>query len=173
MADGQKLAFAPEFDAAFSNAALHWMLDKSAVAAGVFAALTPGGRFVGEMGGDGNVAAIWRAVRAELAARGHTPRPQDTHWYPTIADFTDTYGAAGFVSIEAQLLPRPTPLPTGISGWVRTFRSGLMDSEGLSLDEQEAIGRGVEQRLEGVLRQPDGSWIADYVRLRFSMRKPA
>ena len=172
VADGQQLDFGPDFDAAFSNAALHWMLDANAVAAGVFAALKPGARFVGEMGGDGNVAAIWRAVRAELAARGHTPRSQDTHWYPTVDDFTGTYAAAGFVEIDARLIPRPTPLPTGIGGWVRTFRSGLMDTDGLSPDEQEAIGAAVERRLEGTLRQPDGSWVADYVRLRFSMRKP-
>jgi trans-aconitate methyltransferase len=171
--DGQALAFGPEFDAAFSNAALHWMLDKRGVAGGVFAALKPGGRFVGEMGGEGNVATIWAAVRAELAQRGHAVRPQDTHWYPSIEDFTAVYAEAGFVDIEARLIPRPTPLPTGVAGWVRTFRSGLMDADGIPEDEQAAIGEAVERRTEAALRQPDGSWVADYVRLRFSMRKPA
>lgn len=173
VADGQALNFDEEFDAAFSNAALHWMLDASAVAAGVFRALRPGGRFVGEMGGAGNVAAIWRAVRAELSARGHAPRPQDTHWYPDVADFTSIYAAAGFVAIEAELIPRPTPLPTGVAGWVRTFRSGLMDAENIPDPEQADIAAAVERRLEAELRQPDGSWIADYIRLRFTMRKPA
>ena len=167
----QALAFGPEFDAAFSNAALHWMLDKAAVARGVFAALKPGGRFVGELGGDGNVATIWRAVRAVLAERGHPVRERDTHWYPTVADFTATYAAAGFVAIDAQLIPRPTPLPTGVAGWVRTFRSGLMDTDGIPADEQEAIAAEVERRLEPELHGPDG-WTADYVRLRFTMRKP-
>ena len=131
VADAQTLDVAPEYDAAFSNAALHWMLDKAAVARGVFAALRPGGRFVGEMGGEGNVATIWRAVRAELAARGRVSRPQDTHWYPSVADFTAVYAAASFVDIEARLIPRPTPLPTGVAGWVRTFRTGLMDAGGI------------------------------------------
>ncbi|PXA87429.1 SAM-dependent methyltransferase [Nostoc sp. 3335mG] len=171
--DGQKLVFGPEFDAAFSNAALHWMLDKQGVANGVFAALKPGGRFVGEMGGEGNVATIWAAVREELAERGHPVRPQDTHWYPSIEDFTVTYTAAGFTDIEARLIPRPTPLPTGVAGWVRTFRSGLMNADGIPEAEQAAIGEAVERRTESTLRQPDGSWLADYVRLRFSMRKPA
>jgi SAM-dependent methyltransferase len=170
--NGQALDFSPDFDAAFTNAALHWMLDKQGVASGVFRALKPGGRFVGEMGGEGNVATIWRGVRAELAARGHPVRPQDTHWYPSVADFTAVYTAAGFTDIDAALIPRPTPLPTGVAGWVRTFRSGLMDADGIPVAEQEAIAEAVQRRLEPELRQPDGGWIADYVRLRFTMRKP-
>lgn len=170
--DCQALTFQGAFDAAFSNAALHWMLDKAAVAQGVLRALKPGGRFVGEMGGEGNVASIWAAVRAELAARGRPVRQQDTHWYPSIADFSAVYAAAGFADIEAQLIPRPTPLPTGVAGWVKTFRSGLMDADNIPAEEQAQIGQAVERRLESTLRQPDGSWIADYVRLRFTMRKP-
>jgi trans-aconitate methyltransferase len=171
VADGQALAFGPEFDAAFSNAALHWMLEPAAVAAGVFAALKPGGRFVGEMGGHGNVAAIWRAVHAVLAERGHPVREQDTHWYPTPDAFAAIYAAAGFADIHAELIPRPTPLATGIAGWVMTFRSGLFDIDAIPSDEQQAIAIAVEQRLETELHGPDG-WVADYVRLRFTMRKP-
>lgn len=173
VADCQALDLEPSFDAAFSNAALHWMLDGTGVAAGVFRALRPGGRFVGEMGGAGNVASIWAAVRAELAERGHPVRDEDTHWYPTIEAFTAVYAAAGFVDIEARLIPRPTPLPTGIVGWIRTFRSGLMDIEAIPADEQEAIAAAAERRLESTLGQPDGGWVADYVRLRFTMRTPA
>ena len=169
--DAQALPFGPEFDAAFSNAALHWMLDKGAVARGVFAALKPDGRFVGEMGGDGNVAAIWAAVHAELSARGHPIREQDTHWYPTVEDFTATYEAAGFTDVEARLIPRPTPLPTGVAGWVRTFRAGLMDIDGIPPGEQASIAEAVERRCEPTLHGSDG-WVADYVRLRFTMRKP-
>ncbi|MFN9934070.1 MAG: class I SAM-dependent methyltransferase [Cyanobacteriota bacterium] len=68
--DGQALAFANEFDAVFTNAALHWMPDPEAVIAGVWNALRPGGRFVGECGGHGNVAAIVAALDAALASRG-------------------------------------------------------------------------------------------------------
>ena len=171
VSDGQSLAFDGEFDAAFSNAALHWMLDKAAVAAGVFRALKPGGRFVGEMGGHGNVATIWRGLREELAKRGHAI-PGETHWYPTIEDFAATYGTAGFVDIDAQLIPRPTPLPAGVAGWLRTFRAGLMDHAGIGDAEQAEIATAVEARLAPELRQPDGTWLADYVRLRFTMRKP-
>ena len=171
VADGQALNFDREFDAAFSNAALHWMLDKAAVAAGVFRALKPGGRFVGEMGGHGNVATIWRGLREELAERGHAI-PGETHWYPTIEDFAATYGATGFVDIDARLIPRPTLLPAGVAGWLRTFRAGLMDHAGIGDDEQAEIAAGVEARLAPELQQPEGSWLADYIRLRFTMRKP-
>jgi SAM-dependent methyltransferase len=170
--DGQALVLGPAFDAVFSNAALHWMLDTHGVAKGVFAALKPGGRFVGEMGGAGNVATIWGAVREELVARGYPPTGE-THWYPTIEDFTAVYAAAGFTDIDARLIPRPTPLPSGVAGWVKTFRSGLMNADGVPEDVQTEIGEAVERRTETALRQPDGSWLADYVRLRFSMRKPA
>jgi trans-aconitate methyltransferase len=171
--DGQALTFDAEFDAAFSNAALHWMLDAAAVARGVFAALKPGGRFVGEMGGAGNVAAIWQAMDAELAARGLVLPQAHVHWYPGIKDFTAVYAAAGFADVYARLIDRPTPLPTGVFGWVLTFFVGLMTDLGLSGADQSAIADAVEQRLAPTLRQPDGEWVAPYVRLRFTMRKPA
>ncbi|MGN6374985.1 MAG: class I SAM-dependent methyltransferase [Sphingomonas sp.] len=170
--DGEALTFSGEFDAAFSNAALHWMTDAPAVAAGVFAALRPGGRFVGEMGGEGNVAGVWRAMRAELAARGLRPAPQNSHWYPSPAAFAEVYGAAGFVEIDARLIPRPTPLPTGVVGWLRTFGAGLLDVDAVPEDQREAIYAAVERRLEPDFLQADGTWVADYVRLRFTMRKP-
>lgn len=173
VADGQALDFLLEFDAVFSNAALHWMLDMHAVAAGLFRALKAGGRFVGEMGGDGNVEQLRVALYAELRDRGHTLPDADPQWFPTPEAFADVYAAAGFVDIEAELIPRPTPLPAGVAGWIRTFRGGFMTMLGLGEGEQADVAQAVEKRLERVLRQPDGSWIADYVRLRFKMRKPS
>ncbi len=169
--DGERLAFNGEFDAAFSNAALHWMLDGAAVAAGVHRALKPGARFVGEMGGHGNVATLRAGLRAELVARGYPVPGQDPQWYPTVESFTAIYAAAGFIDIKAQLIPRPTPLPAGVSGWLRTFRAGFMDTANVPDDEQAEVAAAVEARLADQLRQPDGGWFADYVRLRFTMRK--
>src|ERR671921_50380 len=70
-----------QFDAAFSNAALHWMLDPDAVASGVFAVIKPGGRFVGEMGGQGNIATLRSGIRAELSERGYAVPADDPQWY--------------------------------------------------------------------------------------------
>jgi trans-aconitate methyltransferase len=171
--DGQALVFGPEFDAAFSNAALHWMLDAPAVAKGVFAALKPGGRFVGEMGGQGNIAALRAALHAELRARGYRTDDRDPQWYAAPDEFVAIYEAAGFTDIAATLIPRPTLLPAGVADWVRTFRTGFLDAAGVPEAERGDVALAVERRLETAFRQPDGSWLADYVRLRFSMRKPA
>jgi len=170
--DGQRLDFLPQFDAVFSNAALHWMLDPSAVAQGVFRALKPGGRFVGEMGGAGNIATLRAALHVELAERGYAMPGGDPQWYASAEEFTAVYQAAGFVDVNAHLIPRPTPLPAGVAGWLKTFRTGFLDAAGVPDEEQPAVAEAVERRLEPLFRQPDGSWLADYVRLRFSMRKP-
>lgn len=172
IADGQALGFESLFDAVFSNAALHWMLDGAAVARGVFRALKPGGRFVGEMGGAGNVATLRAGLYAELEARGYRRPADDPQWYPTPEEFGAVYQAAGFGDIDARLIPRPTPLPHGAAEWLMTFRGGFMAALGIAPDEQRAIAQAVETQLAPALRQRDGSWIADYVRLRFAMRKP-
>ena len=159
------------FDAAFSNAALHWMPDPAAVARGVFSVLKPGGRFVGEMGGEGNLATLRAALRDELSARGYAVPADDPQWYAGIDEFTRVYRDAGFERIEARLISRETDLPAGFQPWVLTFRSGLMDVAGVPEGERVAVAEGVERRVAATLQRPDGSWFADYVRLRFSVRK--
>jgi len=161
-----------QFDAVFSNAALHWMLDPDAVATGILRALKGGGRFVGEMGGEGNLAILRQGLRDELVARGYAMPAQDPAWYAGVEEFTRLYLIAGFEGIRAQLIPRPTPLPGGVRDWVKTFRAGLMDVAMVPEWERDDVAAAVEARLAPDLRQPDGSWCADYVRLRFSMRKP-
>ena len=161
-----------QFDAAFSNAALHWMLDPAAVARGVFKLLRSGGRFVGEMGGEGNLAILRRGLRDELTERGYSLPADDPQWYAGQADFEAVYGGAGFTGIETQLVARPTPLPAGISGWIKTFRSGLLDIAGVPEDEREEIAVAAERRLAPELQKEDGTFFADYVRLRFRMHKP-
>ncbi len=168
---GQALRFGA-FDAVFSNAALHWMLDPDAVASGVFKMLRAGGRFVGEMGGEGNIATLRQGIRDELTARCYPVPPQDPQWYPGVEEFVRLYGCAGFVEIQAQLIPRVTPLANGVAAWVKTFRSGWLDAAQVPEAERGAVAAAVEQRLAPKLRSPDGSWFADYVRLRFKMRKP-
>lgn len=172
VADGQALDFDSAFDAAFSNAALHWMLDPDAVARGVFRALKPGGRFVGEQGGAGNIAKLRGALRDVLIARGYPVPAEDPQWYASPEEFTRVYRAAGFADIEAWLIDRPTPLPAGAAAWYKTFRAGFLDSAQVPESEIEAVTAEAEARAAPALKQPDGRWIADYVRLRFTMRKP-
>ena len=170
--EGQSARFG-QFDAAFSNAALHWMLDPDAVACGVFAVLKPGGRFAGEMGGEGNIATLRDGIRAELTERGYAVPTEDPQWYPSCEEFVRLYACAGFTGIQVWLIPRPTPLPAGVAAWVKTFRAGMLDVAGVLPADRDEVAAAVEARLQPKLQQPDGSWIADYVRLRFTMRKPA
>ncbi|HEX8381112.1 MAG TPA: class I SAM-dependent methyltransferase [Allosphingosinicella sp.] len=170
--EGQVARFG-HFDAAFSNAALHWMLDPDAVASGVFAILKPGGRFVGEMGGAGNIASLRSGIREELGGRGYALPAEDPQWYPTCEEFVRLYACAGFTGIQAQLIPRPTALPAGgVAAWVKTFRAGMLDIAGVAAADRDEVAAAVEARVRPRLQQPDGSWVADYVRLRFTMRKP-
>jgi SAM-dependent methyltransferase len=161
-----------QFDAAFSNAALHWMLDPDAVATGIFKGLKEGGRFVGEMGGEGNLAVLRQALRYVLTERGYHMPVQDPAWYASVETFTRLYCIAGFCEVRAELIPRPTPLPGGAADWVKTFRAGVMDLAMVPEWERDEIAAAVEARVAPALRLPDGSFCADYVRLRFSMRKP-
>ena len=171
--DAAAMRFDTEFDAVFSNAAIHWMLDRQAVAAAIFRALKPGGRFAGEMGADGNIATLRRGIRDELEARGYPVPAEDPQWYPTVEQFRGVYGPAGFTDIDARIIPRETELASGIAEWVKTFRAGWLDAAQVPEAERDEVAAAIERRLEPQLRRPDGSWFADYVRLRFIMRKPA
>lgn len=162
--DSADMHFDGEFDAAFSNAALHWMLDKHAVAAGVFQALKAGGRFAGEMGGEGNLKRLREALDEELVIRGYAPPAEASNWYASAQQFADVYEKAGFDHIDARLIDRPTPLEHGVAAWVTTFRKGWLDRAQVPELERADIGAAVANRI--------GSNIADYVRLRFIMRKP-
>jgi trans-aconitate methyltransferase len=169
--DGQRLTFDAEFDAVFSNAALHWMPDGAAVIAGVCRALKPGGRFVGEMGGHGNIAAIVTALNVALTARG-LDASRMRRWYPTAARYAEMLAAGGFTVQRADLIPRPTFLPTGMQGWLRTFADPMLGD--LPAAGRAALLAEVEHLLAPALRTDRGEWIADYVRLRFrATKKPA
>jgi SAM-dependent methyltransferase len=135
------------FDAVFSNAALHWMLDADAVASAMSRALKPGGRFVAEMGGRGNIAAIEAAIRS------------DTHnYYPTIGEYSSLLEKHDFEVRMMTLFDRPTRLDGGEAGlreWVETFRA----------DNTRPMAE-VEDELRPALFR-EGAWHADYRRLRF------
>ena len=171
--DGRQLDFDAEFDAVFSNAALHWMPPAERVAAGVFRALKPGGRFVGEFGGHGNIAAIRTAVRGVLMLRGYRVPPVEDNYYPTAEEWRALLEAAGFEVASADIIHRPTPLPSGMSAWLYTFRSGFIDAAGVPEAERGQVIEDTRALLRPILADSAGNWFADYVRLRFEARKPA
>jgi len=125
------------------------------------------------MGGEGNLATLRRGLRDELTTRGYRMPDQDPAWYASVEAFTRLYCVAGFCEVRADLIDRPTPLPGGIADWVRTFRAGLLDMAMVPEWERDGLAAAVEARVAPALRQADGTFCADYVRLRFSMRKRA
>jgi trans-aconitate methyltransferase len=167
--DGGALDFVAEFDAVFSNAALHWMLDADAVIAGVWRALRPGGRFVAEFGGLGCVAKIRRALQIALARRGLDAEAFDPWYFPSDRQYAARLEAAGFKLRTIALIERPTPLPTAIDAWLETFAQSFLAA--VSSEERGALLAEVRALLEPELRGPNG-WVADYVRLRFAADKP-
>ena len=166
--DGQALGFDAEFDAVFSNAALHWMKRGEDVIAGVARALRPGGRFVGEFGGKGNVAAIVAALNTARGRRGLAPLEP---WFnPGPEEYSTMLRARGFEVATMMHFPRPTPLPGSVRAWLETFASAFVadvakDEAGRMLDE-------ATDALRPALLGPDATWRVDYVRLRFAARKP-
>jgi SAM-dependent methyltransferase len=161
----EDMQFFAEFDAAFSNAALHWVLEKEQAARAIFRALKPGSRFAGEMGGEGNLEKLREALDEELIIRGYVPPVEASNWYASPDEFARVYEAAGFDEIDARLIERPTPIEHGVAEWVTTFRRGWLDRAQVPENERAEIAAAIADRV--------GSNVADYVRLRFIMRKPA
>ena len=162
--DAADLKFGEAFEAVFSNATLHWVLDKERAARAIWFALKAGGRFAGEMGGEGNLLKLREALDEELVIRGYLPPVEASNWYASPEEFAAVYETAGFEQIDARLIERPTPIDHGVDQWVTTFRKGWLDRAAVPEDERSEIATAVADRV--------GSNIADYVRLRFIMRKP-
>lgn len=169
VADAENLHLPPAFDAVFSNAALHWMKKPDAVIAGVWRALRPGGRFVAEMGGAGNVSACVAALTAAVSRHGIDPAPLNPWYFPTPEDYSEKLEAAGFAVRHIALFPRPTPLPTRLADWFDTFGEAFLAA--VPPAERAAVREEAEALAAPALRKPDGSWCADYVRLRFAAVK--
>lgn len=165
-----EMQFGGEFDAVFSNAALHWVpcQEQAQALERIASALRPGGRFVAEMGGQGNIAAIRTALQAVLEPLGIDAEAEAASCFPAPAEQRARLEGAGFTVERIELIPRPTPLPGGTEGmhrWLETFRNGVLDR--LPPGERERAVTDVVRLLRPVLSEASGGWTADYVRLRF------
>ena len=170
-ADLTNLPYLGDFDAVFSNAALHWVTRGSqpALLASVHRALRPGGRFVAEMGGLGNIAAIRTALASVLAPYQLDSEALAASFFPSPGHYRTLLEAAGFTVQSIDLIPRPTPLPGGPDGmthWLETFRNGVLDT--LPPPARAYALATTVDLLRPILFDPSSdSWSADYVRLRF------
>ena len=167
--DGQQLTFENEFDAVFSNAAMHWMNRPDDVIGGVRRALKPDGRFVSELGGSGCVRTIESTLLDLLVARGVTEKDISPWYFPTDKEYRSLLETQGFRVDYIALIPRPTPLPGDVSAWLETFAESFTNR--LPESDRPAFLEEVRESLRPKLCDADGLWTADYVRLRFAAVK--
>ncbi len=167
--DGHGLTFENEFDAVFSNAALHWMGLPDKVIAGVRRALKPGGRFVAECGGHGCVHTIVTALTEALKLRGLWEEGVNPWYFPTDQEYRERLTRQGFDVSYIALIPRPTPLPGDIGGWLETFAESFT-SRVLEADRPGFLDE-VREVMKPALCDENGDWTADYIRLRFAAVK--
>jgi len=167
--NGENLQFNCQFDAVFSNAALHWMPDYHAVISGVNRALRDKGRFVGEFGGQGNISALIEAMQALFAQHPEFGEFKHPWFFPSATEYQQALEARGFQVSYMELIPRPTPLKTGVREWLKIFARQI--TEGLNEEQKETFYQEAESLLKPVLYTEEDGWVADYVRLRFAASK--
>jgi trans-aconitate methyltransferase len=171
--DAREIPFPEQFDAVFSNATLHWITEPERVITGIAKVLRPGGRFVAEFGGKGNVGELVTAVQRAWANLG-LPGPLENPWYyPGIAEYSGLLERHGLEVTFANLFERPTPLEDGERGlrnWLEMF--GGIFLEQLSPQQREQAVTAVEREARPALWR-DGHWVMDYRRLRVVAHKPA
>ncbi len=170
VADGQDLTYLAEFDAVFSNAALHWMPRATDVLRGVERALVPGGRFVAEFGGAGCVQTVVNAVGEILREWAIDPAPYLSWFFPSPGRYAGLLESSGLVPRELRYFERPTPVAgvDGLGVWLGIFQAELMRALG---DRWPELCRKASERCHGALFR-DGQWWLDYVRLRVVATKP-
>jgi len=157
------LNYRNEFDAVFSNATLHWVKTPKQALQSIYQALKPGGRFIAEFGGKGNVQKITDELIQQL---GTSYQSEQFPWYyPSIGEYTSLMEQVGFRVTHAQHFDRPTPLngENGLRNWIEMFATSMLD--GLTPEAKERIITESTQNLREVLYH-NGAWIADYKRIR-------
>jgi trans-aconitate methyltransferase len=166
-ADARDFQVEQPLDAVFSNAVLHWIKPPDAAIDCVEKALKPGGRFVAEFGGKGNVGAIARALLNVLSEIGCSePQALNPWYFPSIGEYALLLEKRGFDVGYAVLFDRPTPLEGGSAGmvnWIEMFAGGFL--AGLSPEVRSQVINAVVENLRPALYRDD-NWIADYRRIR-------
>ena len=172
--DARHLRFEQQFDAVFSNAVLHWIVEPELVVRGVAKALKPGGRFVAEFGGKGNVSRLLDAINRTYANFGIAGGLADNTWYyPSVAEYATLLEKEGLEVREAKLFDRPTRLEDGEKGleiWIRMFVKFALDR--FPAERQQEFLREIEKQARPKLFR-NGNWELDYRRLRIAAWKQA
>lgn len=165
--DATKLDFCEQFDAVYSNAVLHWIKEPQKVLKSVYAAIKPGGRFIAEFGGKGNVKSITDTVINIIKQMGYKLSENDFPWYfPSLGQYAFLMEQTGFTVTYAAYFDRPTKLADGDKGlqnWINMFSRSFINQ--LPDHSRDKIYKEAEDALR-CKSYKDGSWFADYKRLR-------
>lgn len=165
--DARNFHFEEPFDAVFSNATLHWIKEPEQVISCIWKALKPGGRFVAEFGGKGNIKKIATAINNALEATGYPASPELNPWYfPSIGEYATLLEKQGFSVTYATLFERPTRLEDGEKGlqnWIEMFANSILQA--IPATKRSSFIQQIENQLRPELYR-DGTWFADYKRIR-------
>lgn len=172
VADATNFHFEELFDAVFSNATLHWIKEPERVISCIWKALKSGGRFVAEFGGKGNIKAITTAINNALEAAENPVTPELNPWYfPNIGEYTTLLEKQGFSVTYATLFERPTALEDGEQGlqnWLEMFANNFLQA--IPANKRSSVIQTIENQLRPQIYR-DGTWFADYKRIRVVARK--
>lgn len=163
-ADASSFTFKEPFDAIFSNAALHWVTDAEHAVRCMSQALRPGGRFVIEMGGKGNIQTLISALFKALE-KFDCYDASHRWFFPSIGEYASMLEQHRIEVTSAWLFDRPTKLEgeNAIVDWFTIF------GEAIKADvEEDCFAEAVkiaQTNLEATQKK-DGVWYADYRRLR-------
>ncbi len=157
VADAASFQLSEPVDAVLSNAVLHWVTQAEPAAHCIAAALKPGGRFVAEFGGKGNVQSILTALE-KVSGRSLNP------WYfPSLGEYATLLESTGLEVVYANLFDRPTPLgESGLAGWLEMF--GQRFFADFSAEDWSEMIKAVEAAAPQLYQNEE--WVADYRRLR-------
>lgn len=159
--------FDEHFDAVFSNAVLHWILEREKAVDCIYDNLKRHGRLVLEMGGRNNVMKIIKALQKSLVKNGFVENAEMTLWYfPTLGEYTSLLESKGFRVNYAIYYDRETKLnddKDGIKDWLKMFATHYFN--GIEESSVATILTDVQDILEPT-NYRNGSWYADYRRLR-------
>ena len=170
--DALEMDLGGQFDAVFSNAALHWITKPEIAVSKIFDALKPGGRFVAEFGGEGNISTIIAAIHRACEQVGAPVTSDDSWYFPSVFEYSRLLEHAGFTVESAHLFDRPTPIgheENALSIWLEVFSGRLL--KGLPKSERNRALSIVEAELRPTMYR-DETWVADYVRLRVMALEP-
>ncbi len=167
--NAEQLYFYQEFDAVLSYDALHWMQRSDQVAIGIYEALKPGGRFVGEFAGAGHQKILRRALRDSLTRRSLDFEIADQLYLPTAGAYQRVLEDTGFHVSSIHWFERPTPLDCSITQWLKMFGGRYLAL--LPSESQEAFLNEVAEELAADYLDSNNQWTLDCTCLRFKAEK--